>query len=65
MESFAIEKLSLIRSLQVFGFVNFILFTPDVKRMVLGVSKENKLGRFEVVQNCKNSIVVYSLCDSD
>ena len=59
------EKLSLIRSLQVFGFVNFILFTPDVKRMVLGVSKENKLGRFEVVQNCKNSIVVYSLCDSD
>ena len=52
-------KLQLIRSVPVTGFVNFILFTPDATKMILGISKENKLGRFEVIENCKKSVMVY------
>ena len=55
------QKLELITKIDTVGFITFITFTSDSRRMVFGLSNEPRLGRWDVIKTCKSSTHVYKI----
>lgn len=43
------------------GFINSMVFTPDGKNLIVGVGQEHKCGRWWRIKETKNKIVVIPL----
>ncbi|KAK7865297.1 hypothetical protein R5R35_012590 [Gryllus longicercus] len=56
------KKLELLFDIPIKGFVNGLQFTHDGKYLVAAVGSEHKLGRWQVMKDVKNSVLVIPLC---
>ncbi|KAF5302273.1 hypothetical protein FQA39_LY10312 [Lamprigera yunnana] len=55
------RKITLLFSIEVKGFVNNLTFTSDGKYLLAGIGNEHRLGRWSVIKNAKNGIVIVPL----
>lgn len=48
-------------TIPVTGFVNSLSFTSDGKLLIAGIGQEHRMGRWTVVKEAKNSVLIISL----
>ncbi|KAJ8960626.1 hypothetical protein NQ318_013918 [Aromia moschata] len=55
------KSVKLLLKIPVEGFVNSLCFTSDGNRLIVGVGKEHKFGRWTTIKSAKNCILVLPL----
>ncbi|KAL1122634.1 hypothetical protein AAG570_002961 [Ranatra chinensis] len=59
------RKFSQLLEIPLLGFMNAMTFTEDGSRLIVGLGKEHRLGRWTTIKEAKNSIVVINLMDTE
>lgn len=55
------RSISLLFTIPVTGFVNSLAFTSDGKSLIAGVGQEHKFGRWTVVKEARNCVLIIPL----
>ncbi|KAJ3640089.1 hypothetical protein Zmor_003406 [Zophobas morio] len=59
------RKISKLFEIPITGFVNALAFTSDGKKLVAGVGRDHRLGRWSTVKSAKNTICIIPLLIND